>query len=89
MQRGWSYIKDSRGFIKKTRNLGSTPEHAILVTVDLVGLYLSTPHQARSKALREVLDKREEHTVLTNELIAIATFVLKNNYFEFNKQIKQ
>ena len=77
MQRGWSYIKDSRGFIKKTRNLGSTPEHAILVTVDLVGLYLSTPHQARSKA------------VLTNELITIANFVLKNNYFEFNKQIKQ
>ena len=89
MQRGWSYFKDSGGFIKKTRNLGSIPEYTILVTADLVGLYLSTPHQARSKALREVLDKREEHTVLTNELIAIATFVLKNNYFEFNKQIKQ
>ena len=40
------------------------------------------------KALREVVDKRE-HTIHTSELIRMADFVLKNNYFELNKQIKQ
>ena len=89
MQRGWSYIKDSGDFIKKTRNLGSIPEIAILVTADVVGLYPSIPHEAGLKALREVLDKREEHTFATNELMMMKDFVLKNNYFELNGQIKQ
>ena len=37
----------------------------------------------------EVLDKREKHTIPTSELTRMADFVLKNNYFEFNGQIKQ
>ena len=89
MQKGWSYIKDSGDFIKKTQNLGSIPENAILVTADVVGLYPSIPHEAGLKALREVFDKREQHTIPTSELIRMADFVLKNNYFEFNGQIKQ
>ena len=48
--------KDSRDFIKKTRDLGSIPENAILVTADVVGLYPSIPHEAGLKALRELLD---------------------------------
>ena len=75
IQKGWSYIKDSNDFIKKTRNLGSIPENAILVTTDIVGLYPCISHELGLKALREVLDKTD--------------FVLKNNYFEFNGQIKQ
>ena len=75
--------------MKKTRNLGSIPENVILVTADVVGLYPRIPHKAGLKALREVLDKREQHTFPTSELIRMADFVLKNNYFEFNGQIKQ
>ena len=74
---------------KKTRNLGPISENAILVTADVVGLYTSIPHEAGLKALREVLDKREQHTIPTSELIKMADFVLKNNYFQFNRQIKQ
>ena len=85
MQKGWSYTKDSGDFIKKTRNLGSIPENTILVTADVVGLHPSIPHEAGLKALREVL---EQHTIPTSELIRMADFVLKNNYFEFNGQIK-
>ena len=48
--------KDSRDFIKKTRNLGSIPQNAILVTADVVGLYPNIPHEAGLKALREGLD---------------------------------
>ena len=88
MQRGCLYIKDLGDFIKKTQNLSSIPKNAILVTADVVGLYPSIPHEAGLKILREVLDKREQHTIPTSELLRMADFVLKNNYFEFNKQIK-
>ena len=89
MQKGWAYIKDSGDFIKKTWNLGSIPENTILVMADVVGLHPSITYEARLKVLREVLDKREQHTIPTSELIRMADFVLKNNYFEFNGQIKQ
>ena len=85
MQGGWSYIND---FIKKTKNLGSIPKNAILVTTDVVGLYPSISHEAGLKALREVLDKRE-HSIPTSGLLRMADFMLKNNYFEFNGQINQ
>ena len=82
------YIKDSGDFIKKTQNLGSIPKNAILVMADAVGLYPSILHEAGLKALRKVFDRKEQHTILTSELIRMADFVLKNNYFEFNRQIK-
>ena len=88
MQRGWSNIKEPVDSIKKTQN-GLIPENAILFTADAVGLYPSIPHEAGLKALREILDKGQQYTIPTSELIRMADFVLKNNYFEFNGQIKQ
>ena len=45
-----------------------------------MGLYPSISYEAGLKALREVLDKREQHALPTSELIRIADFVLKINY---------
>ena len=39
--------------------------------------------------MREVLDKREQKKTPTAELVQMAEFVLKKNFFEFNGQIKQ
>ena len=39
MRKCWSYIKDSEDFINKSRKLGKIPDNAILVTIDVVGLY--------------------------------------------------
>ena len=36
---GWSYSKYSQDFINKSRKLGKIPDNAILVTIDVVGLY--------------------------------------------------
>ena len=83
MQESWSYIKDSNDFIKKAKSLKNIPQDALLVTADVVGLYPSIPHEAGLKALKEALDKRENRNIATNDLIKIAEFVLKNNYFEF------
>ena len=89
IQESWSYIKDSNDFIKKTKNLKDIPKDAVLVMVDVVGLYASIPHEAGSKALKEALDKRGNRNIATNDLIRMAEFVLKNSYFEFNGQVKQ
>ena len=89
MRKGWSYIRDSQDFINKSRKLGKIPEDAILVTVDVVGLYPSIPHNVGLRALKEALEKREQKKIPTEDLVEMAEFVLKNNFFEFNSQIKQ
>ena len=54
-----------------------------------MGLHPSIPLETGLKALKGVLDGREQHTIPTSDMIRMADFVLKNNYFEFNRQIKQ
>ena len=88
MQKGWSYIRDSRDFINKINNLDLIPKNAFLVTTDVVGLYPSIPHEVGLRALREALNKRDEETISTEELLKMAEFVLKKNYFEFSNKIK-
>ena len=64
------------------------PDNAILVTADVVGFYPSIPHEEGLRALKEVMDRREEKKISTEDLVKMAEFVLKNNYFEFNGQVK-
>ena len=51
MKAGKSYIKDTSDFLEKLKNLGNIPSNAILVTVDVVGLYPSIPHDAGLQAV--------------------------------------
>ena len=88
MQCGWSYIKDSIDFVKKIKCLKNIPDNALLVTADVVGLYPSISHKAGLGALKGVLDRRGEKKISTRDLAKMAEFVLKNNYFEFNGQVK-
>ena len=60
------------------------PDNDILVTADVVRLYTRISHKAGLRALKEVLDRREEKKISTEDLVKIAEFVLQNNYFEFN-----
>ena len=89
MRKGWSYIKDSQDFINKSWKLGKIPDNAILVTVDVVGLYPSISHNVGLRALKEALDNREQKKIPAEDLLQMAEIVLKNNFFEFNNQIKQ
>ena len=74
---------------KKIKNVGNTPENAILVTADVVGLYPNIPHNAGLKALSNMLEVREYKAVYTEDLVKIIRFVLENNYFEFNGDVKK
>ena len=88
-QNGWSYIKDSGDFLKKIGDVGNIPENAILVTADVVGLYPNIPHNAGLKALTNMFEAREHKAVSTDDLVKMARFVLENNYFEFNGDVKK
>ena len=82
MRSAKSYIRDTSDFLKKLKKLGSVPQNALLVTADVVGLYPGIPRQD-GLALSIKLDQRED------KIVAMAQFVLKNNYFEFDSMIKQ
>ena len=81
MQNGCSYIKDSNDIITKIKHLKNIPDNALLVTADVAGLYPSIPHEAGLRALKEVLDRREDKKISTEGFVKMAEFVLKNNYF--------
>ena len=56
MREGWSYIKDSGGFIRKLKNIDHIPQDAIVITADVIGLYPSIPYDAGLETLRKALD---------------------------------
>ena len=47
MRKGWSYIKDSEDFIKKSHKLGKIPDNAIL------GFFPSILHNVGLRTLKE------------------------------------
>ena len=85
MQESWSYIEDSGDFLKKIKNIGKIPEGAILVTADVIGLYLSISHGSGLEALRKILNERDS----PKDIVRMTEFVLKNNLFEFNGEVKR
>ena len=89
MQSSRSSVKDSGDFIKKIKNISTIPKDSILVAADVLGLYPSIPHDAGLKVLEKALNNRTDKKVLTEDMVKMAKFVLKNNYFEFNGKVKQ
>ena len=89
MQDRWSYNKDSGDFLKKIKNTGKNPQRAILVTADVIGLYPIISHEAGLEATRKRLNERDSPKVPTEDIVQMADFVLKNNFFEFYDEFKQ
>ena len=89
MQENWSYSKNSDDFIEKIKNIGQIPEGAILATADVVGRYLNIPHRTDLEAFKKRLNQRKIPRVPTEELIKMVDFVFKNNFFEFNEEVKR
>ena len=86
MQNGASNIKDSNYFKSKIINI-NIPNDALLVTADVVGLCPGISHKAGLSALREALDKITHQEIPTENLIKMAEFVLKNNFFKFETNV--
>ena len=58
------------------------------ITADVVGLYPSNPHDEGLEVLRKQLNAFDNKSIPTEDLVKMAEFVLKNNYFEFNSSFK-
>ena len=56
MQLAKSYVNDTSEFLRKIKELGKVLDGAILVTADVVGLYLSIPHEDHLDTLSEKLE---------------------------------
>ena len=84
-----SYIKDTSNFLEKLKNLGTIQSNAILVTADVVGLCSSIPHDAGLGALYEKLEERADKKISSTDLVKLAKFIVKNNFFEFETRIIQ
>ena len=89
MEEGKSYIKDTSDFLDKLKDLVDMPEGAILVAADVVGLYPSIPHTEGLEVLRKQYNKFLHKKIRTEDIIKMADFVLKNNFFEFNSKFFQ
>ena len=87
MKAGKSYIKDTSDFLEKLKNLGNIPSNAMVVTADVVGLYLSIPHDAGLQVLHELSEERIDEKIPPTDLVGMAEFILKNNIFEFETKI--
>ena len=75
-------------FTDKMKRIGKVPEGSFLVTTDVVGLYPSIPHKEGILALKSKLEEQNSK-IPTNDLVKLTEFVLKNNFFEFNNEIKK
>ena len=78
-----SYVKDTNDFLAKLKDMERFPDGAILVTLDVVGLYPNIPHDEGLEALRRTLNERSNPVIPTDHIVDLAELVLKNNNFEF------
>ena len=76
--------------MKKVKNLEQIPDGAIFVTTIVLDLCASILHKAGLEAIRRRLNKREASEIPTIEdIVQMAEFVLKNNFIEFNGEVKR
>ena len=84
MKSGVSFMKNTNDFLSKLKNLGKIPENAFLATTDVFRLYRSIPHGEGLGVLRKQFNAFNNKSIPTEDLVKMAEFVFKNNYFEFN-----
>ena len=78
-----SCIQDTTDFLK-LESLGDIPNEALLVAINVFGLYSHILHSEGLVAFKIALDGRNMFGVPTSELVDLACIVLENNYFEFD-----
>ena len=82
-----SFIRDSKDFLKKIKNIGRLPEKSILVTMDVSALYTNIDHDEGADACYEKLETRKKKRVSSSCLKQLIKVVLENNVFRFGAKI--
>ena len=73
--------------IEELNERGSLPENAILVSVDVSGLYTNIPQNEGLQAVQEALEEKDDLDVPIEFLTKRLEQVLKGNIFEFNTEL--
>ena len=73
---------DTNNFLRNLDALPSLPEDNILCTTYVLGLYPNIPHEDGLVAPRKTIGAREYKIFLTDSLIELVEWDLKNNIFE-------
>ena len=81
-----SSIKDTDDFIRRICNIIDLHSDVLLVTLDVVSLYPSIPHDFGLCAHNHFLLHRNLPTVVVNGIHNMTELVLKKNMFEFNSE---
>ena len=81
-----SYIKDTTHFLLQLQNLGSLPENAILVTLDVSSLYTNIPYKEGEDTCRHFLNTRPLKSIPTERICDLIRMILGMNNFSFNGQ---
>lgn len=80
-----SYIRDSTDFINKISEVHDLPDASLLLTLDITSLYTNISHEKGLGALRHYLSSREDSSPPSDFIIEMASYLLKYNYFSFDK----
>lgn len=82
-----SYIRDSTDFVNKISELHDLPDVSLLLTLDIASLYTNISHVRGLNALRHYLSARCDVIPPSELLVDMASYVLKYNYFSFDKDL--
>ena len=88
-RKGASYIRDTKDFLSKLKQLQSIPSNSILATMDVGSLYTNIDHEEGASACYNALEKWTNKRVPSSLLRRLILLVLKSNFFRFNNTLHQ
>ena len=79
-----SYVRDTQHFISRLKQLGTIPQGALIVTLDISSLYTNIPNHERILAVAEHLRRDPEKQKIGPHLLKLLELVLHSMSFNFN-----
>ena len=77
-----TYLKDTLDFLQymiAVNRLGELPKYALLLTMDVVGLFTNIPEKDGIIAVREALEETRNNEVNTELIVRLLPLILQNN----------
>ena len=83
-----TYLEDTPDFIRKVEeyNKKGLPANAMIVTLDVSGLFTNIPIKDGLESVEECLNERQNKEIPTGYLLRMLEIILQNNIFEFHEE---
>jgi hypothetical protein len=84
-----SFLQDTPDFLRSLEELNKEliPDNAILVTIDVSGLYTNIQQEEGLEAVKEALEENKDLEIPAEFILQLLDLVLKCNVFEFNSEL--